>query len=160
MARYRNQRRQKSPQRTRAGFTLVELMVALVLLAIGLLAVGRLLIFSQHHAYHGRSETTAVSLAEEIREKMLSENFNDLPTIFDGVDTSVPGTVPTPCQPWADHLAGELGPSGSGRIEVFGPGEDPEITDGMYSVLIEVSWDQAGETKTVDLRFATSRMGQ
>jgi prepilin-type N-terminal cleavage/methylation domain-containing protein len=143
-----------------AGFTLVELMVSLVLLALGLLAIGQLLIFSHHHAFHGRTETTAVSLAEEIREKILSENFNDLPSIFDGVDTSVPGTVTTPCQTWANHLAEELGPSGVGRIEVYGPGEDVEISTGMYSVAIEVGWEQSGEAKAVNVRFATSRMGR
>ncbi|MCK4412424.1 MAG: prepilin-type N-terminal cleavage/methylation domain-containing protein [Candidatus Eisenbacteria sp.] len=159
MARPNPTRGRLRPRPASAGFTLVELMVSLVLLAVGLLAVGQLLIFSQQHAYHGRSETTAVSLAGEIREKILSENFGDLPAIFDGVDTSVPGTVPTTCQPWADHLAAELGPSGIGRLQVYGPGEDPEITSGMYSVAIEVAWEQSGKTKAVNLRFATSRMG-
>ena len=49
--------------------------------------------------------------------------------------------------------------SGIGRIQVYGPGEDPEISSGMYSVAIEVAWEQSGKTKAVNLRFATSRMG-
>ncbi|MFH1145242.1 MAG: prepilin-type N-terminal cleavage/methylation domain-containing protein [Candidatus Eisenbacteria bacterium] len=145
--------------RSGAGFTLVELLASLVILSVGILGVGRLMIFSQRHAYHGRSETSAVTLAEEIREKILSESFNDLVSIFDGVDTTMPATVTLPCSPWATHLAAQLGPSGSGRISVLEPGEDADIVAGMVTVLVEVSWDQDGVTKTVPVRFSISRMG-
>ncbi len=143
----------------RAGFTLVELLVALVMLSVGLLGVGRMIVLSQHHAFHGRSETTAVTLAEEIREKIMSESFSDLVTVFDGVDTSLPGTVTLPCAPWAAHLAQQLGPSGIGRIQVLEAAEDPEISANMRTIVIQISWLQDGERKTVPLRFSISRMG-
>jgi prepilin-type N-terminal cleavage/methylation domain-containing protein len=141
------------------GFTLVELMVALFILSIGILSVARLFIFSQRHAFHGRTETQATALAEEIREKILSENFDDLVSIFDGVDTSVPGTVTIPCQPWAAHLANGLGQGGRGRIQVLRPFEDPEIVDGMLTVEIEISWDESGQERTLPLRFSVAQMG-
>jgi len=159
MRRHAGERRLKAANPGRPGFTLVELLVALLMLSIGLLGVGRLLIFSQHHAYHGRSETTAVTLAEEIREKILSEEFPDLVSMFDGVDTSQPSTVTLPCAPWAAHVAAQLGPTGKGSIEVLEPAEDPEITTGMITVVVSVSWDQDGMTKSVPLRFSTCRMG-
>jgi prepilin-type N-terminal cleavage/methylation domain-containing protein len=148
-----------APTRRTNGFTLVELLVALFILSIGILSVARLFIFSQHHAFHGRTETQATALAEEIREKILSENFDDLVSIFDGVDTSVPGTVTLPCQPWAHHLAAGLGTGGRGQIQVLRPFEDPEIVDGMLTVTVEISWDESGQARSLPLRFSVAQMG-
>jgi prepilin-type N-terminal cleavage/methylation domain-containing protein len=145
--------------RTDAAFTLIELMVAIFLLAVGILAVGRMFIMAQRHATYGRTETMAVTLAQEIREKILSKDFDDLEALFDGVDTQVPGTVTAPCQLWAAHLAAGLGPSGRGRLTVRNPTEDPEIVDGMLTVLIDVSWPENGGTKSAAMHFSLSRMG-
>jgi prepilin-type N-terminal cleavage/methylation domain-containing protein len=146
-------------RRSDAGFTLIELMIALFMLAIGILAVGRMFIMAQRHATYGRVETVAVSLAQEIREKMLSKDFDDLEALFDGVDTQVPGTVTAPCQLWAAHLATGLGATGRGRLTVRSPAEDPEIVDGMLTVLIDVSWLENGSTKSAAMHFSLSRMG-
>jgi len=141
------------------GFTMVELLVALVMLSIGVLAVGRLLIFSQHHASQGRRETIAVTLAEEIREKVLSSEFIDLVATYDNVDTRLPGTVTAACAEWAAHVAEQLGSTGAGEIDVLEPSEDPEIVAGMLTMVISVSWEQDGSTRTVPLRFSICRMG-
>jgi len=146
-------------RRSEGGFTLVELMVAVTVMAVGILAVGRLFIFSQHHATHGRSETMAVSLAQEIREKMLSQEFDDLELLFDHVDTTVPDTVTPPCQEWANRVATGLGPSGRGEIDVLTPDEDLEIVAGMLTIAIRVSWTEGPNDKSVRMRFSHSRVG-
>ena len=145
--------------RAAQGFTLVELLVALTFLAVGIMSVGRLIVFAQKHAAYGRAETMAVSLAEEIREKILSDNFDDLKTIFDGVDTADPSTLTTPCEDWANHLAADLGPSGRGTISILDHTQDPEIFEGMLTVVIDISWEEDGETKHVGMRFSISKMG-
>ncbi len=154
--------RTRRPLRLRAsdGFTLTEMMVALVIMAVGILAVGRMFIFSKDHAAYGRQETMAVALAEEIREKIMSDNFDDLITIFDGVDTDNPGSLTTPCQTWAQHLQANLGGvGGRGRIQVLDETEDPEIVAGMVTVVITIAWEEAGQTEAVDMRFSISKMG-
>ncbi len=143
-----------------AGFTLTEMMVALVIMAVGILAVGRMFIFSKDHASYGRQETMAVALAEEIREKIMSDNFDDLKTIFDGIDTNSPSSLTTPCQTWANHLEENLGGvEGRGQVEVLDETEDPEIVAGMVTVVITISWMEGGHTETVDMRFSISKMG-
>ncbi len=142
-----------------AGFTMTELLVALTILAVGILSVGRMFIFSQRHAYFGRAETTAVSLAEEIREKIMSDNYDDLISIFDGVDTDNTETITAPCQLWANHVSEQLGASGRGEVLVLDHNEDPEIFEGMLTIDIKISWDENGQTRSVDMRFATSKMG-
>ena len=148
----------KRPKRA-SGFTLVELMVALVMLSIGILAVGRLLIFSQRHSAQGRRETIAVTLAEEMREKILCGKFIDLVANFDNVDTRLPATVTLGCQEWATHVNEQLGAGAAGTIQILQPAEDAEIVDGMMTALIQVSWFQDGETRTVPVRFSICRMG-
>lgn len=144
---------------TQAGFTLTELMVALVILAVGILSAGSLFVFSQAHSYHGRTETAAACLAEEIREKILSENFEDLQTMFDNVDTDIPESLTLPCTDWANHLHDGLGTGGRGTIQVRGPAEDPEVVAGMWSVVITIYWRERDATSQVTLNFAVSQVG-
>jgi len=159
MIRHQKTRRGLDP-RASDGFTLVEMMIALVVLAVGILGVGRLFIFSQHHAAYGREETQAVSLAEEIREKILSDNFDDLITIYDEVDTDNPSSITTPCQIWANHLADGLGGvSGRGQIQVYDESEDSEIVEGMRTIHITISWMEGGKDMAAEMRFSVSKMG-
>ena len=145
--------------RSCAGFTMTEMLIALTILSVGILSVGRLFIFSQRHAYYGRAETTAVSLAEEIREKIMSDNYDDLITIFNGVDTDNPGSITLPCQLWADHLTQQLGASGRGEVSILDHTQDADITEGMVTVVITISWEESGETRSIDMRFAVSKVG-
>jgi prepilin-type N-terminal cleavage/methylation domain-containing protein len=141
------------------GFTLVELLVAVTLLAIGILSVGQIFAVSARNASYGRTETVAVSLAREIQEKVLSESVEQVQAMFNGVDTNDPGTVTVPCTVWAQHLADQLGSSGRGRIWVRDSTEDANLLPGMFSVEIEISWLREGETMTVPLRFAITEIG-
>ena len=141
------------------GFTLVELMVALMVLVVGILGVGQIFAVSSRSAAMARTETTAVSLVREIEEKILSEDVEQVATIFDGVDTADPGSVTLPCQTWAAHIAGQLGENGRGRITVFDADSDLTLLPGMFSVLVEVSWLSQGDTLTVPIRFAITDIG-
>jgi prepilin-type N-terminal cleavage/methylation domain-containing protein len=141
------------------GFTLVELMVALMVLVVGILGVGQIFAVSSRSAAIGRTETTAVSLAREIEEKILSEDVEQVAAIFDGVDTADPGSVTLPCQAWAAHVAAQLGQNGRGSITVLDADSDPTLLPGMFSVLVEVSWLSQGDTLTVPLRFAITDIG-
>ncbi len=138
---------------------MTEMLIALTILAVGILSVGRLFIFSQRHAYYGRAETSAVSLAEEIREKILSNNYDHLITMFHGIDTDDPGSLTLPCQIWADHVSEQLGPSGRGEVAVRDHTQDAEIVEGMVTVVITMSWVENGQTRSLDMQFAVSRMG-
>jgi hypothetical protein len=101
----------------------------------------------------------AVSLAQEIREKILSKEFDDLEALFDGVDTEVPDSITAPCQEWAAHVSAGLGPYGRGRVAILTPAEDPGIVAGMLSVAIEVAWQESGQEKAATMNFSLSRMG-
>lgn len=141
------------------GFSLVELMVAVTILAVGILSMGRLFAVSSQNATYSRQETKAVSLAREIQEKVLSESVDQVPTIFNGVDTDDPGSVTIPCEVWAAHVVEQLGPTGRGRIAVMDASQDPELMPRMYSVLVQISWLNRGDTLSFPLKFAITRVG-
>jgi len=142
-----------------AGFSLIELLVATTILAVGILSIGQIFAISSRNASYGRTETTAVALAREIEEKILSESVDQVQAMFDDVDTTNPGTVTVPCQVWAEHLSDQLGPTGRGRIRVRDPVEDPTLLQGMFSVWVEVSWVMHSDTLRVPLHFAITDIG-
>lgn len=141
------------------GFTLVELLIAVTILSVGIISVGQIFAISSRTATFGRTETMAVGLAREIQEKIMSEAFDDVVSVFDDIDTDNPGSLTNPCQIWAAHLTDQLGPNGRGTIQIRTPEEDPEILDGMLSVEITISWMVNGQSFEVPLYFALCKIG-
>lgn len=141
----------------RAGFTLVEVSIAVLLLSIGLLGLIQVFAVSDRHTAYAREETVATSLAQEIREKIMSESFSDIVSIFDGVDTSDPSTVTLPAHDWAEHVAQHLGPTGRGVIQVDTPAENPSLPIGLLEVTVRISWHERGRQVELPLRFAVAR---
>jgi hypothetical protein len=138
---------------------MVELLVSLVILSVGIMGVAQLFNISSAHTMSGDKELAAASLVQEMREKILSETFDDVPSIFDGVDTAVENSVTEPCQAWAQHITDHLGVEGRGQIDVLEPDDDPEVLYGMLGAVITVSWPEQGETRDLTLRFVTTKIG-
>ncbi len=136
-----------------SGFTLVELLIATFLLSVGVLAVAQVLAVADRHTAAAREETIAVSLVQEIREKMLCQDFSDVVTGFNGVDTNVPGSVTAPAQLWAQHIQAELGHTGRGTIQVLTPAQDNSIAAGMLDATVTVSWSERGQAVSIPMRF-------
>jgi len=60
------------------GFTLVELLIALLALTIGLLATGAMQIFSIRGNYMSGNASTALTLATQRMEDLMNRSSNDL----------------------------------------------------------------------------------
>jgi prepilin-type N-terminal cleavage/methylation domain-containing protein len=63
--------------RSVAGFTLIEVLVAIVILTFGLLAVGSMQVSAIRGNFLGGSTSTALALASEKMEDLLNKDFND-----------------------------------------------------------------------------------
>lgn len=142
-----------------AGFTLVELLVAVTILSVGILSIGQIFAISSRNATYGRTETMAVGLAREIKEKIMCENFDDVKSVFNGVDTASPGTITRPCEIWAAHLSEQLGPNARGTITVNEADDDAQLREGMLGVLVEITWKADAETYQFPLNFTLTKIG-
>lgn len=143
----------------RAGFSLVETMVALTILAVGILSVAQLLVTSRGHSNYSRQETMAISLAQEIKERIYSENYDDVKSVFDGADTEDAETINDSTDEWAQHLRDMLGSNGRGTIEVVDFNEDASLPKGMYRVAIDVSWMEGPRYRTLPHNFLLTKVG-
>lgn len=141
------------------GFTLVELMVAVFLMTIGVLAVSQVMVVANRHTASSRSEMLANSLAQEIREKIMTETFADIKTIFNGVDTNNAGSVPAPAYDWATHVEERLGPAARGTIVVTDPGDNPDLEYGMVGVVVTLYWKEGANDVSLPVQFAVAKIG-
>src|SRR5512143_4001523 len=58
------------------GFTLIEVLIAIVILTVGLLAVGTMQISAIRGNFMSGNTSTALSLASEKMEELLNRDFN------------------------------------------------------------------------------------
>ena len=69
-------REQGLPASSVAGFTLIEVLVAVVILTVGLLAVGTMQISAIRGNFMGGNTSIALSLASEKMEDLLNRDYN------------------------------------------------------------------------------------
>lgn len=122
------------------GLTLLEVLVALVVLAVGLLGAAALLATSLRACRAALHRTLAVDLAVDLAERMRSANAVD--DAWHCGDPCDPALVSNPAaaatlQAWLGALAAGL-PSGTGEV-AFKPGAGG--APGAYQ--IEVRWSDA-----------------
>ena len=104
------------------GFSLVEVVIALGLLAGVLITISGLFVVGAKQVKSGRTSSEAVALGKEIQEDMYGWGYSQLWGKFgyDGqaatyrVDTRTSGA----CGAWQTTLATKLGPSAYATIEV------------------------------------------
>lgn len=122
------------------GFTLIEVLIAVVLVAIGLLAVAGLQTTAIRGNSFARQTTLATQLAEEMVER-IRVNALTTPDRYDGIDTAgtCGGTDPAlgDCQQWVAALAASGLPAVSGQVAVAAV--DPTLPKAS-TISVTVSW--------------------
>ena len=137
---------------TNKGFTLVEVLIALVVLSVGMLGVAVLLLGGLQGSRHALIRTQAVNLASDMAERIRANRSAG--TTYDTEFTTAPALVAaceqaastcTPAQMasndlkrWQDALAAGL-PAGTGAVDV------QPITATVNQYTITVSWTQSGD---------------
>jgi type IV pilus assembly protein PilV len=157
------------------GFTLVEVLVSLVILAIGLLGIAKLMLFSSHSNDSAYLRSQATSLAYEILDDMRANRPEALngtsyitaaavPAVAPGALCMGVGSCTTPQQlglydvyQWGLHLNANSGavhpgalPNGQGSVATA-------LVGGQTTVTIIVSWDDSVAQNTLNLGGATTQ---
>ncbi|MFN4262571.1 MAG: type IV pilus modification protein PilV [Thioalkalivibrionaceae bacterium] len=134
--------------RNTSGFSLIEVLVAAVVLSVGLLALAAVQINGLKASTDSAYRSQAVVLAEQMFDRMRLEREQALAGSFDvEVDEDGEEVVPQAVEDWIDQVRTRL-PAGSGDIQRVGS-----------SVVVRVRWqnrfgDRDGEAEqhTLTLR--------
>lgn len=135
------------------GFTLVEMMVALLVLSIGLIGIaalhGRALAASGIAIHNTNAVNLAGNMADRIRANRLGRAAYEGPAADNGCDTATGGAAScTPAQLaandlliWQNEVARAL-PGGTGAIEV-------NVGTNPATYTVTVGWDEQTEVDPV-----------
>jgi len=135
------------------GFTLIEVLVSLVILAIGMLGIAALLLGSLQASRTALVRTQAVNLATDAVERIRANRAAGI--AYDTAVTTTPALVPN-CETaaqscsaaemasndlkrWQLALAATL-PEGEGTISV------QPLTATLFQYTVTVAWTQSGES--------------
>jgi type IV pilus assembly protein PilV len=144
-----------------SGFTMVEVLVALVVLTIGLLGIAALLLKSLQSGRTATYRTQAVNFAADLADRIRMNRTADVAyaTLFADVEVPVAACdttggcadadlAATDLFRWKARIA-QLLPGGQGQVVVtapLGPGEP-------FNFVVTVQWDEVGEVAPVSFQI-------
>lgn len=139
--------------KTNAGYTLVEVMISIVLLAIGLFGLLSMLTTSMVGNRFSFNGTTGVQLAEYMVD-MVRLNGGSNNGRYNGMNTSVAATCENnllykvDCLQWKNVLSasGLINPVGTITVQPNTP------TGRVDTIEVRVEWGQVGERRNTTLR--------
>lgn len=109
-------------RRGQEGFSLIEVVIALGILAGVLIAIGGLFILGGRSVKAGRTSSEALATAKEIVEEMDAWGFTQLWSNFGYNGQAATYTVDTrsnaACTAWQTALTGKLGPTAYATIKI------------------------------------------
>jgi type IV pilus assembly protein PilV len=150
----------KLPRNT-AGFTMVEVLVALVVLAIGLLGIAALYLNSLQAGRTAIYRTQAVELAADLADRIRMNRTATAAygTAFGDAEVAVPACATTggcadgelaatDLSNWKAAITAQL-PNGQGQVVVTAP----VIAGDPTSYLITIQWSEVGEAAMVNFQL-------
>jgi len=133
-------RRREKTHIHRQGFTLIEVLIAITILTVGLLAAAKMQISAIQGNYFSNNTSTALSLAEQKMEDLLGRTYTDSAV----ADTQAGNNANLSTLVTKDHEelnVNEEGVAGGGIFHrVWNVADDTPITD-TKTITILVTWD-------------------
>ena len=136
--------------RNERGFSLLEVLVAMVILSIGLLGVAGMQTTAITGNTFAQSGTVAIQLAEEMVNRIRTNAGND-PDLYDDIDTSgdctgLSAPADDDCTDWKSAIDNSKLANGSGTVNV----EDNKPIDNTATVKVIVQWGgSSGDARSV-----------
>jgi prepilin-type N-terminal cleavage/methylation domain-containing protein len=136
------------PRRTDAGFTMVELMVALTILLIGLMVLLATVVTSVRAASFSRHATEAAVLAEDKLEELRTQ------TITAGTVTETQLDE----QGFTDTTRGAYTRTSVVSAQALNDATGTTALGTFWQIAVTVSWDEPGEDAARTLVLTTERI--
>jgi len=163
----------KSPARAAAGFTLLEVLVALVVLSIGLLGIGKLMLVASRANDSAYLRSQATALAYGMFDTLRSNRLTALAGAYNVNPVSGVGAPGVNCETttctaaqlaqydlfkWQGALTAALGPTGDGTITTTNV-IDPVTGSQQTMAVLTVQWnDQVAQQTINGLAAATNQV--
>jgi prepilin-type N-terminal cleavage/methylation domain-containing protein len=127
------------------GFTLVEILIAIAIFAIGILAIGKMQLSAITGNYFANDMTKAVTFAQDRIEKLISLPYNDDPLNEVHIDGDAGLDANTTAT--ADHSELNVG----GRYDIFWNIAPDHYLKNTKTIRVIVRWSDKGTQKAIAL---------
>jgi type II secretory pathway pseudopilin PulG len=144
--------------RQNEGFSLIEVVLAIGLLAGVLVSIASMFMIGGRQVKTGKTITSATAIAHDIMERFENRSFNTLWADLGATGTSSTRTVNStttgsPLVPWQAEISQKLANgSASLTITAMGPGTPTFATATAISLRTTVTWNELGRPQTVTLQ--------
>jgi type II secretory pathway pseudopilin PulG len=142
-----------------AGFSLIEVVLALGLLAGVLISITSLFLLGGKQVKNGKSTTTAAAITHEILERIEQLPYDQVYTYFGGTSTGTSLSVLTTgggnAGQWQAEIQEKLGPQASGTIQVLPLGTASPLNFGnahALQVRVTLNWNELGRNRNCALQ--------
>lgn len=122
------------------GFTLIEIMIAIVMISIGLMAVAKFQLTALHADKLAREQTEAAMWASNQAEVLIKADFDD--------DTLDPDNSPHSMDPVGEN----------GKYRVTWDVATAQSDENVKVIQIFVAWDSSGKEKKMNFAYVKSRI--
>jgi type II secretory pathway pseudopilin PulG len=156
----RMRRTQMDKPAKEGGFSLIEVTIALGLLATVLISIASLFIIGGKQVHQGKSTTSATAVGQTIMERIDQLPYIQTYAFFGGADTSTSLSVSTTttgnnANQWQSEIQSRLGPNASGTIDITPLGSASPLNMGSASALrvrVTVNWTELGRPRSAALQ--------
>jgi Tfp pilus assembly protein PilV len=147
--------------RPEAGFSLIEVIIAIGVLAAVLLSIASMFILGGRQVKTGKTITEATTLVQDIMASYDQQSFVSLYTSLGAADTDTTRTVSTattgsPIAAWQPQIDSKLaGGAATLTVDAVGNGTPNFGSAAGIKVTVAVTWSELGRPETV--RLSTMR---
>jgi len=147
----------QTARRSDRGFSLIEVTIAIGVLASVLLSIASMFIMGGRQVKTGKTITEATVLAQDLMEQFDKESFTSLWTNLGAASTDTTRTVLSTTTGsaivgWQTEIARKLaGGTASVTIDAMGPGTPNFGTAAGIRVTVLLSWNELGRPQSVRL---------
>ncbi|MDP1568881.1 MAG: prepilin-type N-terminal cleavage/methylation domain-containing protein [Vicinamibacterales bacterium] len=119
--------------RNDSGFTLVEVLVAMLVFTVGIIALAQLMAVTMQMQAHGRNQTSAVRLAQDKLDQLMSLNFDTSAEVQitgeNSLDENIDNYFDTDIQGYTRRWLIEAGPDGNADLRQITIRVIPDVQD-------------------------------
>lgn len=140
-----------------AGFSLIEVVIAIGVLAGVMLSIASMFIMGGRQVKTGKTLTEATTLAQDLMEQFDKESFASLYLNLGAAATDSNRTVlstatGSPIAGWQTEIARKLNNGlATVRLDAMGPGSPNFGTAAGIKVTVRITWNELGRSQSVGL---------